>query len=51
MLSREEEATERSYDELLVRSETGLGSEGGPDARAAAAASRRDRVPAEEPVR
>jgi cation/acetate symporter len=33
MLRREELATERSYDELLVRSETGIGSEGGPAAR------------------
>jgi cation/acetate symporter len=30
-LSRAEERTERSFDELLVRSETGLGSEGGPE--------------------
>jgi cation/acetate symporter len=29
VLSREEVAEERTYDELLVRSETGLGSEGG----------------------
>ena len=35
MLSREELETERSYDELLVRSETGIGSEGGPGAAAA----------------
>ena len=33
MLSKEETATERSYDELLVRSETGIGSEGGPEPR------------------
>ena len=31
MLSKEEVGTERSYDELLVRSETGIGSEGGPE--------------------
>ena len=33
MLSKEEVGTERSYDELLVRSETGIGSEGGPELR------------------
>jgi cation/acetate symporter len=32
MLGREDSAEERSYDELLVRSETGIGSEGGPEA-------------------
>ena len=32
MLGREDSAEERSYDELLVRSETGIGSEGGPAA-------------------
>jgi cation/acetate symporter len=30
MLSRREEATERGYDELLVRSELGMGAEAGP---------------------
>ena len=50
MLSREEAATERSYDELLVRSETGLGSEGGPTLERRGR-FRRDRVPVEEPVR
>src|SRR3954467_8250931 len=30
MLGKAEASTERSYDELLVRSETGIGSEGGP---------------------
>ena len=30
MLGRADSAEERSYDELLVRSETGIGSEGGP---------------------
>jgi cation/acetate symporter len=29
-LGRADSAEERSYDELLVRSETGIGSEGGP---------------------
>jgi cation/acetate symporter len=33
MLSHEDVSTERSYDELLVRSETGIGSEGGPAPR------------------
>ena len=32
MLGRADSAEERSYDELLVRSETGIGSEGGPEA-------------------
>ena len=50
MLSREEAATERSFDELLVRSETGLGSEGGPTLERRGR-FRRDRVPVEEPVR
>jgi cation/acetate symporter len=50
MLSREDEATERSFDELLVRSETGLGSEGGPTIERGRR-FRRDRVPVEEPVR
>jgi hypothetical protein len=50
MLSRTDEATERSFDELLVRSETGLGSEGGPELRRRRRFTR-DRVPAEEPVR
>jgi cation/acetate symporter len=45
MLSKEEIGTERSYDELLVRSETGIGSEGGPELR-----SRRFRR-TEEPAR
>ena len=33
MLSRREEKTDVTYDELLVRSETGIGSEGGPEPR------------------
>ena len=33
MLSRREEMTDATYDELLVRSETGIGSEGGPEPR------------------
>ena len=33
MLSRREETTDATYDELLVRSETGIGSEGGPQPR------------------
>src|SRR4029079_12877608 len=33
LLSKEEVGTERSYDELLVRAETGIGSEGGPAPR------------------
>lgn len=33
VLSRRDEATEAGYDELLVRSETGIGSEGGPEPR------------------
>jgi cation/acetate symporter len=31
VLSRGEETTDATYDELLVRSETGIGSEGGPE--------------------
>ena len=45
MLSKEEVGTERSYDELLVRSETGIGSEGGPGAARAAALRARPRSP------
>ena len=33
MLSQPEETTDVTYDELLVRSETGIGSEGGPEPR------------------
>jgi cation/acetate symporter len=33
MLSRSEERTEHSYDELVVRSELGLGAESGPETR------------------
>src|SRR5215213_207144 len=33
MLSGREEMTDVTYDELLVRSETGIGSEGGPERR------------------
>ena len=33
MLGRPEKATDATYDELLVRSETGIGSEGGPELR------------------
>ena len=36
VLSRREEMTDATYDELLVRSETGIGSEGGPEARRSA---------------
>jgi cation/acetate symporter len=46
VLTREDTSTERSYDELLVRSETGLGSEGGPTLRP----RRRRFVREEEPV-
>jgi hypothetical protein len=49
VLSREEVETERSFDELLVRSETGLGSEGGPELRRRRR-FRRDEVPAAERV-
>jgi len=31
--SRHERTTAATYDELLVRSETGIGSEGGPEPR------------------
>jgi cation/acetate symporter len=51
MLSGEETATERSFDELLVRSETGLGSEGGPELGRRRRRFTRDEVPAEQPVR
>jgi cation/acetate symporter len=50
VLSREEVATERSYDELLVRSETGIGSEGGP-AMKRSGRFRRAGQPAEVPTR
>src|SRR5262249_43669193 len=50
MLSREERETERSFDELLVRSETGLGSEGGPTLGRHGRFTR-DELPAEQPVR
>jgi cation/acetate symporter len=33
VLSHREEQTDATYDELLVRSETGIGSEGGPEPR------------------
>ena len=33
MLSRREETTEHGYDELLVRSELGVGAEAGPEQR------------------
>ena len=49
VLSREETATERSFDELLVRSETGLGSEGGPTLERGRR-FRREGVPAAERV-
>ena len=45
MLSKQEVGTERSYDELLVRSETGIGSEGGPAPRAPAASAAMPRSP------
>jgi hypothetical protein len=50
MLSRADLETARSFDELLVRSETGLGSEGGPTL-GRRRRFRRDQVPVEEPVR
>ena len=50
VLSREETATERSFDELLVRSETGLGSEGGPTLEGRRR-FRREREPVAERVR
>jgi len=46
MLSRREETTDATYDELLVRSETGIGSEGGPEPRRSGR-FRRTREPAE----
>ena len=49
MLGREERETERSYDELLVRCETGLGSEGGPTL-GRRRRFRREEVPAAERV-
>jgi cation/acetate symporter len=49
MLGREEKETERSFDELLVRSETGLGSEGGPTL-GRRRRFRREEVPAAERV-
>jgi cation/acetate symporter len=49
MLGPKERETERSFDELLVRSETGLGSEGGPEL-GRRRRFRRERVPAAERV-
>src|SRR3954470_12421100 len=49
LLSKEEVGTERSYDELLVRSETGIGSEGGPEIARPRRFRRREEEPA--PVR
>jgi cation/acetate symporter len=49
VLGREERETERSFDELLVRSETGLGSEGGPTLRRRRR-FRREEAPATERV-
>jgi cation/acetate symporter len=49
VLTREETATERSFDELLVRSETGIGSEGGPTLERRGRFRRE--APVEEPVR
>jgi hypothetical protein len=48
MLGRAEDG-EHSFDELLVRSETGLGAEGGPELRPRA--RRRVGAPFREPVR
>jgi cation/acetate symporter len=48
VLSRREETTGATYDELLVRSETGIGSEGGPAPRKG---GRFQRKPSEVPVR
>jgi cation/acetate symporter len=48
MLSGREETTDATYDELLVRSETGIGSEGGPEPRRS---GRFERKPSEVPVR
>ncbi len=49
MLGRDEQETERSYDELLVRSETGIGSEGGPEIKKGSRRFRRTEKPAEVP--
>ena len=49
MLGRDEQETERSYDELLVRSETGMGSEGGPEIKKGSRRFRRTEKPAEVP--
>ena len=48
VLGRREETTDATYDELLVRSETGIGSEGGPEPRRS---SRFERKPSEVEVR
>ena len=48
LLSKEEVGTERSYDELLVRSETGIGAEGAAPRRTRRAAG--VATPRREPV-
>ena len=47
MLSSREETTDATYDELLVRSETGIGSEGGPEPRKSGRFERTEAVPVE----
>jgi cation/acetate symporter len=46
MLSKPEVTTDATYDELLVRSETGIGSEGGPEPKKSGR-FKRDRAPVE----
>jgi hypothetical protein len=51
VLGKRDSEDERSFDELLVRSETGLGAEGGPKlGRRGRARGRGVAAPAREPV-
>ena len=50
MLGKRDSEDEHSFDELLVRSETGLGAEGGPDAQAPRGRAPAVAEPAREPV-
>ena len=47
MLTKPEVTTDATYDELLVRSETGIGSEGGPEPRTKSGRFKRTKAPAE----
>jgi hypothetical protein len=50
MLGKRDSEDERSFDELLVRSETGLGAEGGPTLKRRRGRAPGVAAPAREPV-